>query len=58
MRVSGKDRRSWMLAAVTMRFEPSPAGVLVRFGPAQAGDDSILLVSELAQLNRGSGGAP
>ena len=47
-----------MLAAVTMRFEPSPAGVLVRFGPAQAGDDSILLVSELAQLNRGSGGAP
>jgi hypothetical protein len=58
MRVSGDERRSWNLAAVTMRFEPSPAGVLVRFGPPPAGDDSILLVSELARLNRASEGAP
>jgi hypothetical protein len=58
MRASDDGRRSWNLAAVTLRFEPSPAGVLVRFGPPPAGDDSILLVSELARLNRGSGKAP
>jgi hypothetical protein len=55
-RTAGDDRRSWNVSAVTMRFDPSPAGALVRFGPAGAGDDSILLVSQLAQLQRGGGG--
>jgi type II secretory pathway pseudopilin PulG len=57
-RTAGDDRRSWNVSAVTMRFDPSPAGALVRFGPAGVGDDSVLLVSQLAQLRRGGGGTP
>jgi len=58
-RAGGGDDQSktWNLSALTMRFEPSPAGTLVRFGPPpQAGDDSILLVNQLAQLSRRSAG--
>jgi type II secretory pathway component PulJ len=55
-RTAGDERRTWILSAVTMQFERSPAGVLVRFGSEPAADDSILLVNQLAQLRRGGGG--
>jgi hypothetical protein len=50
------ETRAWNVQAVTMHFENSPAGALVRFGPQQASDDSILLVNQLAQLQGKAGG--